>query len=647
VSSYGLNLFGGFELTDGQGSTIAIRSKKGRCLLAYLALAQGQQKPRDELAALLWGDRGDSQARRSLSQELYRLRGLFPEEVQDGFVLEAESVGLDDSLFEVDIVNFERSLESGDAEAAALYTGELLAGLEANQEGFDDWLRGERERLRMRAVAALHERVRADHDDAPESANRLLALDPANEAAHRALMQLHANAGRRDLALKQYDKCREDLTRELGIEPDGETKALYEQIKADAPAAEPSSDKITHDGAPALPSKPSIAVLPFNNMSGDAAQDHFADVLTEDITTALSRYRDLFVISSHSAFAFKGKAGDVREIARELGVRYILEGSVRWAGGRVRIGPQLIDADTGGHVWAERFDGKTEDIFDLQDELTAKTAAAVGSGILAAEIDLAKRQRPGNLDAYGLYAQGLGHWMDINRTGLIKAKKSFSEAIDLDPRFSNAHACLGWVHNLESVFGWAEDPQLSQQKSFEASRRAVELDLNNETAHAFLAFALLFRGEHEMAAAEAEHALDLNPNLAFGYCVRSFVNVFSGRHQEGLADGRAAIRLSPRDSFLVGSENIVAFGAYLAGDYETSVEASSAMAAKYPDFLFGHVILAMACAQLGQIERANKALEEALRVSPNLIDTIKFQPLKEPADAEHYVDGLRKAGLDV
>jgi len=230
VSSYSLNLFGGFDLRDDQGAAITIRSKKGRFLLAYLALARGHQKSRDELATLLWGDRGDSQARRSLSQELYRLRGLFPEDMQDGFVLEAESVGLDAGLFGVDVVNFERGLESGDEEAAALFSGELLAGLEANQEGFDDWLRNERERLRERAIAALHERVRADHDDAPESVNRLLALDPASEAAHRALMQLHSRAGRRDLALKQYDKCREILADELGIEPDGTTQALYEKI---------------------------------------------------------------------------------------------------------------------------------------------------------------------------------------------------------------------------------------------------------------------------------------------------------------------------------------------------------------------------------------------------------------------------------
>jgi TolB-like protein len=435
------------------------------------------------------------------------------------------------------------------------------------------------------------------------------------------------------LALRQYEKCKEILVRELGIAPDRETTELHKRIGT-APTDRP------------LPSKPSIAVLPFNNMSGDADQEHFADALTEDITTELSRYHDLFVISSHSAFSFKGKAGDVRQVARQLGVRYILHGSVRWAEGRVRVSPQLIDAHSGGQVWAERCDGKVEDIFDLQDELTAKTAAAVGSGILAAEIEAAKRQRPANLDAYGLYAQGLGHWMDVTRAGLAEARNSFAQAIDLDPRFSNAHACLGWVYCLELIFVWAEDPAEAEQKSFDASRRAVELDPNNETAHALLAFVLLFRREHELAAAEVKRALDLNPNLAFGYCVRSFVNVFSGRHQEGLADGRAAIRLSPLDTFMVAYENIVAFGANLAGDYETAVEVASATAAKYPDFIFGHMNLAAACGQLGQIERANKALKETLRVTPDLAKVLDNQPLKVPADLEHLIEGLRKAGWE-
>ena len=246
MSAYKLCLFGGFDLRDDQGGAITIRSKKGRCLLAYLALAQDHQVGRELLAALLWGDRGDAQARRSLSQELYRLRGLFPEEMQDGFVLEAESVGLAEGLFDVDVAKFEHGLELGDPEAAALYIGELLAGQEVNQEGFDDWLRGERERLHERAIAGLHKTMRARLDGPTETAldgaDRVLALDPASEEAHRAIMQLQANAGRRDLALKQYDKCRTLLAEELDIEPDNETQALYEQIKTAREPAAPRSD---------------------------------------------------------------------------------------------------------------------------------------------------------------------------------------------------------------------------------------------------------------------------------------------------------------------------------------------------------------------------------------------------------------------
>jgi TolB-like protein len=425
VSSYSLNLFGGFDLRDGQGSAIAVRSKKGRCLLAYLALAQGQQVGRDELAALLWGDRGDAQARRSLSQELYRLRGLFPEDIQDGFVLEAESVGLEAGLFEVDVANFERGLDSGDAEAAALYTGELLAGQEANQEGFDEWLRGERERLRERAVAGLHEIMRAHLEAAPESAadaaDRILALDAASEEAHRALMQLHAVAGRRDLALRQYDKCREILGEELGIEPDGATRELYERIKTESGAAM----EIAADDALPLPSKPSIAVLPFDNMSGDAEQEYFSDGIADEIITGLSQSGDLFVIARNTSFTYKGGATDIKQVGHELGVRYVLEGGVRRAGERLRVIVRLIDAETGKHVWADKYDGKFEDIFDLQDEITIKVIAAIGPNVILSEIERARRKRPDSLDAYELCMRARAHESDMDRDGLAEARKYY------------------------------------------------------------------------------------------------------------------------------------------------------------------------------------------------------------------------------
>ncbi len=397
---------------------------------------------------------------------------------------------------------------------------------------------------------------------------------------------------------------------------------------------------------PQLPDKPSIAVLPFHNASSDPEQEHFADAITEDITTELSRYRDLFVIASHSAFAFKGKTGDVTQTARELGVRYVLEGSVRRAGDRVRVGAQLIEAAKGGHIWADRYDGSLEEIFDLQDEVASRTAGAVGSGILSAEIESANRRRPENLNAYGLYAQGMGFMVTPSRRGVVKAKEAFSNALALDPTYSNAHVGLGWMYFIEHVFRWGDDPAQSQEKALQALRLAVELDPYNDRAHAILGMCLVFRKEHELAKTEAERALELNPNLALGRLSRSFVNVYSGRPTEGVADARMAIRLSPRDPLMFAFENFVAWGSYLARDYVTAAEWASRMTAKYPDYIFGHFDLAIACAQVGQTERASQALKEAQRITPDLVETAKGQPLKDAEDMEHMWDGLRKAELD-
>ena len=411
-------------------------------------------------------------------------------------------------------------------------------------------------------------------------------------------------------------------------------KNIAEPVRVYRWSAEASTD-------PQVPDKPSIAVLPFHNASSDPEQEHFADAITEDITT------DLFVIASHSAFAFKGKTGDIKQIACELGVRYVLEGSVRSAGDRVRVGAQLIEAATGGHVWADRYDGSIAEIFDLQDEVASRIAGAVGGGIQSAEIESAKRQRPENLDAYGLYAQGMGFLVTPSRRELMKAKEAFSSAIALDPMYSNGHAGLGWSSLIEFAFGWSDDRTQSQDKAHEALRRAVELDPYNDRAHAILGMYLVFRKEHELARTEANRALELNPNVALGYLSRSFVNAYSGRHEEGVADALTAIRLSPRDPFMYGFENFVAWSSYLARDYETAAEWGSRMAAKYADFVFGHMNLALACGQLGQAERANKALKETLRITPDLVETVKHLPLKDPADMEHVWEGLRKAGLEV
>jgi TolB-like protein/Tfp pilus assembly protein PilF len=665
VPAYRLNLFNGFDLTDGDGATVAISSRKGRCLLAFLALSGGRKVARDALATLLWGDRGETQARRSLSQELYRLRGLFPEEAQGAFSLESERVSLDAGLFESDVARFERGLDAGDSDAASLYTGELLAGLSAGSEGFDDWLAGERERLRGRALAALSEAMRGNLDSAPDraeaAAERALALDPAHEEAHRALIQLHHRAGRRDRALKQYEKCRAALTVELGVQPGAATRALYEEITSCAPAA-PAAAAVPAEGAKtltaapsapsaaplALPDKPSIAVLPFDNMSGDPEQDYFADGIADDIITELSRFRDLFVIARNSSFTYKGAAVDIKKVGRELGVRYVLEGGVRKAGERVRITAQLIEAETGSHLWAEKYDGELADIFDLQDRITTSVVPVIHPTVFLAEIERARRKRQDSLDAYDLRLRGFAAALRLTRDGFVEAMEHAGATIKAYPEYGGAHTLSAWVNYFYFLFGWSEKPKICLAKSVSSAKRAVELDESDALAHSVLAWSLLFGREFDDALAAAERGVHVNPNLASAVFSRAMVHVFIGRAEEAVEECELAIRLSPRDPYLFGFLNVLAVSLYALRRYEKALDTATRLVALRPDYLFGHWHVAIASAQLGELDRARRAFQEILRLNPDFDRAfVEFAaPFRDPDELEHEIDGLRKAGWE-
>ncbi len=349
------------------------------------------------------------------------------------------------------------------AEAAALYRGDLLEGIDIRETAFEDWLRGEQERLRKAALGALERLLRhqveaGDDAAAADTANRLLALDPFHEPVHRTMMQLYCRAGRREAAIRRYLSCAEILERELGIEPDEETKTLYEEILRErtAPLGRTrKTDGVPGDGSPS--DKPSIAVLPFENMSDDPGQEYFADGIAEDVITALSRFRSLFVIARGSTFTYKGSAGDVTLVGRELGVRYVVEGSVRKAGNRVRITAQLIDAASGKHLWAERFDGALDDVFDLQDQITERIVVAVEPEIGARERERAKCKPPGSLDAWECLQRGLSHFYRANKTDFAEAVQLFCEAVALNPEFATAHAYLAFAIQKSMPFGYAED----------------------------------------------------------------------------------------------------------------------------------------------------------------------------------------------
>jgi len=652
VPEYVLSLFGGFDLRDGQGAPMTIRSKKGKCLLAYLALAPGRRIQCSVLTELLWGERGDAQARHSLSQELYRWRGLFPDKAHAGFRPSAGAVGIAAELLDVDVVRFERGLNTRSPGAAALYTGELMVGLETGQESFDGWLRGERERLRERALTAWRDVLQAQMDGpvgaAIESASRLLALEATNEEAHRALMQLHSRVGRRDLALRQYDKCRAHLAEELGIEPDGTTQALFEKIKMSAPpVTEPRVDNSAQDAALPLPSRPSIAVLPFHNMSGDPEQEYFANGIADDIITGLSQFRDLFVISRNSSFIFRGGAVDVKEVGRKLGVRYVLEGGFRKAGAQVRITTQLVEAESGNHLWAEKYDGNFSGIFKLQDEITLNVLGAVQPTIFHVETERARRKHPENLDAYEMSMRGWSHERQLDRHGILEARNNFIGAIKLDPRLPSAYVGLSSTYFWEWALDWSSNSKESRAEALIAARKAVQIDESNAAAHVWLGYAN-YSDNIEVTIAEAARAVELSPNNAQARCLQGLIHLYQGNPDKAVEELELTLRLSPLDWLRFWFLHQLSFCRYMARDYEGARDTAMKVIALRPDYLFGYWHLAGSCAQLGEMDRARAAFRELIRLAPNFdrtfIDTTgRFS---DSADMEHILDGLRMVGWE-
>jgi adenylate cyclase len=396
----------------------------------------------------------------------------------------------------------------------------------------------------------------------------------------------------------------------------------------------------------ALPDKPSVAVLPFTNMSGDPEQEFVSDGIAEDVITALSHYPSLFVIARNSSFTYKGRAVDVKQVGRELGVRYVLEGSVRKAGNRIRVTAQLIEAGTSNHVWAERYDRDLADIFAVQDELTEALTTALAPAIADAELRRAMRKPPGSLDAWAAYQRGLWHLSKATADDDATAEKFFKQAIDLDPTFSGGYGALA-LYQLQAAALYQKLDLSSAQRSAEAlARRAVALDGADAEARSCLGWALQARGEADGALAEIERALSMSPNLAIAHGHRGATLIFAGRPREGLTALETCIRLDPRDPYLAVRLLHIACGLYLCSEYEASIEASKRLIRSYPDFPMIYRWSAAALGQLGRPAEAKEALEKAVSRTPAAFDMYvrNRAPWFRPEDHAHLVEGLRKAG---
>jgi TolB-like protein/DNA-binding SARP family transcriptional activator len=633
------------------GRPVAVTSKKARALLGYLALREGTAVARSVLTGLLWGERSEGQARASLRQTLSELRGTLGKSASSSIVASKETVTWAAGLAWIDAKVLEAAAGSGDEDAlrdaAELLGGELMEGLSIGEAGFEQWLTIERERFRLLACN-IRSRLMAEAEyggrleEALAQGLQLLSLDPLQERVHRALMRLYVAQGRHDAALAQYEKCRRELSSQLGVRPEPETESLARSIRTSrrdgpakpqhAPSPAPGPDQ---NKWPAL-DRPSIAVLPFTNLSSDPEQQYFSDGITEDIITELSRYRSLFIIARNSSFQFRGTSVDVETVRRALGVRYIVEGSVRKADRRIRVTAQLIDAVTQTHLWAERYDREIQDIFAVQDEVTRAVASTLEGRIAASGANHARRKPAKDWVAYDYFLQGREC---AYRYQEVEADPFFARAIELDPGYVHAHAWRALALNVKYLL---DERQETLDAAFACAQTALALDDNDAWAHQAMGHVATRRREFDLAGQHFDRAIGLIPNDTSIAGTRANWLMHIGRLDEALTVLDATLQRDPYPPTWIWDVRGYIF--YHLKRYDEAIVAFRSVRAQ-PFWVMG--MLAASYAQAGQLDNAYRELRSFLAVRPgatlsSVADKIIYadQRLRD-----HWLEGLCKAGL--
>jgi adenylate cyclase len=441
---------------------------------------------------------------------------------------------------------------------------------------------------------------------------------------------------------------------DVGFEDRGEQqlKNISKPVRAHAVRAGAHSALIDRlSAAPPLPDKPSIAVLPFENMSGDPEQEYFADGMVDDIVTALSHFKALFVIARNSSFTYKGRAVDVKQVGRELGVRYVLEGSVRKAANRVRITGQLVDTATGAHLWAERFDGGLSDVFDLQDQVTESVVGAIAPAMEKAEIERAKRKPTESLDAYTLYLRGLAEsYQYDSRQANVKALRLFTLAIEIDPDFASAYGRAAFCYAWAKTNGWISVTANDIAEVTRLAQRAVELGKDDAIALAASGWGLAYvvRDLVEVGAALIDRALVLNSNSAEAWSFGGWIKNWLGEPEPAIERFARALRLSPLDPLAVRMRAGTAQAHFLLGRYDEAASWAAMAFQDDPNYQPGLRIAAASNAMAGRPEQAHKAMARLRKVSPALrVSTLKnvVGPYQRAEDLSRFEEGLRQAGL--
>lgn len=410
----------------------------------------------------------------------------------------------------------------------------------------------------------------------------------------------------------------------------------------------PSPDQAVEPPRHQLPAldRPAIAVLPFVNISGEPAQDYFSEGISEDIITALSKLRWFYVIARNSSFIYRGKSVHHRQIGEELGVGYVVEGSVRKDGDQVRITAQLVDVVTGSHLWAERYDRNLADVFAVQDEITQAVVAAIEPQLYAAEDFHARRKAPDNMDAWDLVMRALSHYWRVTRQDNLVAQALLEKAIAVDPGYGQALSLLAACHTFSAHMGWEDMPQ-AVPTAERAALAAIRADSEDAWAHFSLASVYLFTRRFDDSIAEFELALQLNPNFSPARGIYGVALSYRGRWEDGDNAARQALRFSPRDPFAAVYCGVSAYCQYVGRNYDDAIRFSREALRQRSDFVGAHRVLTAAAGMAGQSDVAKAALQELRRAQPNFSLTwLAGQlPFEHDAEREHYLEGFRRAGL--
>jgi len=694
-------LLGPFTLSR-DGAEVVL-PRKAQALFALLSLQEGAPLTREIVVDMLWTASGPEQARLNLRQCLWSIRhraGCNLVQAERQLLRLAENVAVDAR----DLRSLAGSQARPDMRRCAdLYRGELLAGLDSISPRFDEWLTVERQRLRELAAAALRRSAEAqaaagEFDVAVTAARHLVALDDLNEDAHRLLMRILGQAGRRAEALRQFELCKQTLRKELNIDPDAETGILAQSLREGsrvgsallppqqpvpvpsvpvpqpverrqvtvmsckldglarlASEAEPeeSGTQIAAILSPLatlrVPEEPSIAVLPFRNLGPGSASDYFSDGIVEDIVVSLGGLPDLFVISRGSTLAFRGKALGPREVGHILGVRYIVGGSIRRSGKRLRVSCELCDAESGRNIWSDRMQVVLGDIFDLQDELVEHFVSHIAPHIRETELRRALRKRPDTLTAYDYTLQALDLLYPIEQKNFWQARVLLANAIEKEPKFAMPHAWLARWHNHRVGLGWSSAPASDSHEALRFASRAIELDRRNGLALAVCGHikSFLFH-DYDSALYDFDRALTVSPSGSLGWALSSATLSYLGLSTEAIRRAERALRLSPVDHGLFYYHSVLSLAHYSAGKYQEAVTWGRIAIGENPNYTSNLRYLAAAFAASNKQAEARKLTEVLKTLDPTLTLSsygIARNPFRDPHQRNLHLEHLRQAGL--